>query len=361
MVMQEPGGNASWPDALIIFIGAYHKLRVKYGPFAYRLLNFDAGVAMSQLKHVADEMGLHASDAPLRNENEVYAQLYLTSEEEQITGSIALSMFPSNLMSTIHPDMTPNRTVAAPVHSLKKPQTYCGLDVSEITSMLIRESSFSVPGNQAASSAISFNTVGIDESELITLPCPTSESSGSIAAALRLRKSVRDFRSQPILVQTISNILTRATFRFKGILPARAGHYDDLQILVLGLNVTGLRRGMFVYDPLDHKLALKKAMFQEADLRSVYIQPEFASAPVQFFLVSNAAAICARSGVNAYRQMLMMLGESVHVLSTAASIEGLVGTVIAGIRPSGLRNLFGLNGYTKSCLIAFAAGYEQGQ
>ena len=48
------------PQAVILGAGALERVGRKYGPFAYRVVNLDAGVALAQLELVARELGLRA-------------------------------------------------------------------------------------------------------------------------------------------------------------------------------------------------------------------------------------------------------------------------------------------------------------
>ncbi len=45
------------------------------------------------------------------------------------------------------------------------------------------------------------------------------------------------------------------------------------------------------------------------------------------------------------------------MIATAALFEDLRGTIVAGLRQTMIQKLFGLNGYSDACVVAYAAGY----
>ncbi len=76
------------PDALIILVGALHRVAQKYGPFAYRIINLDAGVALGQMHLVGSSLGLSTRTAQRWADDLIAADLNLTDLSEAVTGAL---------------------------------------------------------------------------------------------------------------------------------------------------------------------------------------------------------------------------------------------------------------------------------
>jgi nitroreductase len=92
----------------------------------------------------------------------------------------------------------------------------------------------------------------------------------------------------------------------------------------------------------------------------LFVQPEFASAPVIIWIAGNLAAACARLGALGHRLLLLRAGLAGHRLWTAALAMGLSGGITAGVVSGAAREQFGLDGYRQVSLLAFATGIEEG-
>jgi SagB-type dehydrogenase family enzyme len=356
-LMEQPGHEA---DALVIFTAAYHRVKKKYGSFAYRLIHLDAGVAMSQLRLVASYLRIHCSAAEFKGDDRGRALLYLDPDDEQITGAIAISR-----RSQIAPDFgrsaLPQATECRPVWA-KEPSFYCGLDASSITALLLNEEqqgaiyesreAFGTPDTWPKASIELAPGMG----QLIPLPAPAARRGEWSPVTLKSRRSVRSYTPQSVLPQTLSNVLSC-------VRSARTGSDCDLwsrmelTILVFASNVSGLTRGLFTYRPDDDCLIRHENVNESTDLQAIYVQPELASAPVHIFLVANHAAVSTCFGARGYRKLLTRLGETIHMIATAALFENLRGTIVAGLRQTALRQLFELNGYTQASVVAYPAGH----
>lgn len=84
-------GSSNCPDALILSVGATHRVASKYGAFAYRVINLDAGVALAQLQMVASSLG-HSTRLAERWADDVIAeQLNLHDLSEAVTGAVYIN------------------------------------------------------------------------------------------------------------------------------------------------------------------------------------------------------------------------------------------------------------------------------
>jgi SagB-type dehydrogenase family enzyme len=79
------------PDALVLLTGAFHRLARKYGSFAYRLMHFDAGVAIAQMLLLARGLRLWSIAVPVRMDDRIDRELGLDTFNEQPTALVSIS------------------------------------------------------------------------------------------------------------------------------------------------------------------------------------------------------------------------------------------------------------------------------
>jgi len=78
------------PDALILSVGALHRLAHKYGTFAYRITNLDAGVALAQMQMAGSSLGLRTRLARRWNDELIADWLDLNDLSEPVTGALLI-------------------------------------------------------------------------------------------------------------------------------------------------------------------------------------------------------------------------------------------------------------------------------
>ncbi|MBV9713428.1 MAG: SagB family peptide dehydrogenase [Ktedonobacteraceae bacterium] len=78
------------PDALILSVGAYHRVGHKYSTFAYRVINLDAGVALSQMHMVAHSLGIAAQTVQRWADDAITDLLDLEDIQEMVTAVLAV-------------------------------------------------------------------------------------------------------------------------------------------------------------------------------------------------------------------------------------------------------------------------------
>lgn len=120
---------------------------------------------------------------------------------------------------------------------------------------------------------------------LIKLPAPVYTSATSVEEALLRRRSVREYKNEPISLKDISQLLWAAqgiTSEEGGRTAPSAGALYPLEIYLVSGNVTGLAPGVYHYLPADHSLDL----IEEGDKRKLL----YAGASLQV-AVKNAAAV----------------------------------------------------------------------
>ncbi len=76
------------PHAVIVATAALHRVSQKYGAFAYRVANLDAGVAIAQMQIVGGSLGLRTQPARRWDDEAIAERLDLNGVAEPVTGAL---------------------------------------------------------------------------------------------------------------------------------------------------------------------------------------------------------------------------------------------------------------------------------
>jgi SagB-type dehydrogenase family enzyme len=159
----------------------------------------------------------------------------------------------------------------------------------------------------------------------VRLPDPHSDNVVSLEAALRARRSVREFSGDPVTLEQISRLLWAAQgiTHGDGLRTApSAGALYPLELCVAAGHVENLAAGAYSYRPVDHRLEV----LESGDLRS-----QMQAASVDQECVGSAAAVIAFSAV--YERVTGKYGDRgvlyAHVeAGLAAQNSGLMAAVV---------------------------------
>ena len=171
------------------------------------------------------------------------------------------------------------------------------------------------------------------ESEIIKLPEPGYDSGTSVEKALQERRSIRDYKDEPLTLAEVSQLLWAAQgiTNPKGLRTApSAGALYPLEVYVVAGDVNDLPDGIYKYKPYGHELA----RFVEEDKRI-----ELCNAALDQSSVKDAAAVIVFSAVyqrttgkygeRGIRYVHMEAGHAAqNVYLQAVSLN--VGTVVIG-------------------------------
>lgn len=125
----------------------------------------------------------------------------------------------------------------------------------------------------------------------INLPTPSYSSRVSIEAALRQRRSIREYEDSPVTLEEVSQILWAAQgiSSEEGFRTApSAGALYPLELYLVAGNVAGISQGVYKYQPNIHRLV----RIAEGDIRS-----ELAGAALGQKPVEDAAAVLVFTAV----------------------------------------------------------------
>jgi SagB-type dehydrogenase family enzyme len=111
---------------------------------------------------------------------------------------------------------------------------------------------------EPAVSAASEGVTPMEPKDVIVLPKPRAESDVPVERALLRRRSVREFRESPLALDEVSQLVWAA----QGITGPEslrtapsAGALYPLEVYLVAGSVTGLKPGVYRYEPAGHRLA----------------------------------------------------------------------------------------------------------
>ncbi len=186
------------------------------------------------------------------------------------------------------------------------------------------------------------------EAELVRLPAPRHDSRFSLEKAIKMRRSVRQYKDSPLTLAEISQILWAAQgfTRERKEPPARwnpkyewqgglrtapsAGALYPMEIYLLAGKVEGLPGGLYKYIPKNHALRkLAGADKRKALCQAALGQPQIEKAPAVILMAGVYERTSYKYGERAERYVHMEAGsvaENVYLQATALGI----GTVLIG-------------------------------
>ncbi|HEY2913386.1 MAG TPA: SagB family peptide dehydrogenase [Candidatus Angelobacter sp.] len=349
-------GRKELPEVLILLTGAYHRLERKYGEFAYKLVNLDAGVAVSQLHYVAKGLGYSSLTALRWADDLIEEQLNLDPPLEQVTAVVALYAT-ADTATTAASNGHGCIAQPEPVVSARALADFCELGLHEVTERLFQESR--MREGHLGAIPLQCSPASRAESEVpsLLLPLPPPDSSGevTIADVLAQRATVRRYTEDEISPAQLAAILD---FAHRGDLEQwrEESLAHPLTFYVLAWNVKQFEPGIYAYDTDGHGLRLVAPARSLRESFDLFVQSEFASAAAVIWIAGNLAAACERLGSLGHRYLLLRAGFAGHRLWTAAMAMGLSGGITAGVVSGVAREQFGIDGYQQTSLLAFTTG-----
>jgi SagB-type dehydrogenase family enzyme len=185
----------------------------------------------------------------------------------------------------------------------------------------------------SAAALLTTNSIANDDREPIRLPSPLVDSKTSVENTLNKRRSVRQYKNQPISLPDLSQLL----WAVQGIsgpggrrTAPSAGALYPLEVYVVAGRVTGLPAGIYSYNPHEHELR----RIADGDARA-----ELSKAALGQSSIKNAAAVLVLSalyerttvkyGERGFRYVHMEAGHAAqNVFLQAVSLD--LGTVVIG-------------------------------
>ena len=352
-----PDASRPRPDALVLLTGAFHRLARKYGPFAYRLLQLDAGAAVSQLHLVARSLRLWSRTAAAWTDDVIESQLGLDPPGEQSTAVVTLSR-----TGAARPEGRGGRGAPAALGkhaSLRPVRSFFEMAASDVAALVHGDGRRTREGLAQGGFAVPPEVLLRDDAGLPLLGLPRPACGGpSVGSVLARRASLRRYAADPVRADQLATMLHHAHRGDVLDWPEEQGPGQGLAFMVLAWRVEGVPAGVYSYDPETEGLRAGGPVPPPEEMARLMVQTEFTAAPLQVWVVGNLAAACARHGAWGHRELLLRAGSACHRLWFAALGAGLGGAIVAGFVPGAARKVLALDGHRRAGLAVVAVGHE---
>ncbi len=171
------------------------------------------------------------------------------------------------------------------------------------------------------------------EQTIINLPQPHKESEISLEETILKRRSEREFKSEEISIQALSQILWSAQGitdpTGKRTAPSAGATYP-LEVYVFIGNVESLDTGIYRYLPHEHQIEKMAAVDKRKEIAQAALGQEFISkAPLLLVFSAFPERTTDRYGERGYRYVHMEAGHAAQNVYLQCVAQGL-GTVVVG-------------------------------
>lgn len=198
--------------------------------------------------------------------------------------------------------------------------------------------------------------------ERTTLPAPGYEGL-SVEAAMRQRRSVRDYSGEPMAISQLAQLLFAAqgvSGRMYGQ-PLRtapsAGALYPFEIYVVANNVQGLAKGIYHYMVREHQLELVRAGDFRGEITEAGLQQGMlGEADVSFVLAAVIDRTRHKYGERGFRYIYMEAGHISQSICLQAVSLGLGSVAVGAFLDQAVSRLVGLDGEKEVPIYLHAVG-----
>ncbi len=176
------------------------------------------------------------------------------------------------------------------------------------------------------------DTAPVESAALIELPKPQRIGTVSVEQALQTRRSVRTFKTEPLTLQEVSQLLWAAQGETGGRFRAApsAGALYPLEVYVAVGNVEGLDAGVYRYVPAEHALReVRKGDVRKSLSRAAYWQEWAGAGAIAIVVAAVYERTTGKYGKKGIRFAHMEAGHAAQNVYLQAEALGL-GTVVVG-------------------------------
>lgn len=319
------GTGEPLPPCIIVGTGALSRLRGKYGNFSYRLVNLDAGVALSYLHSIADGLGIPRTEYADMHDRGLADAISLPSGRNRYVTTFALGL-----------------GGGAPISPRQR--GYFGLQILDFVINASAGARASAGEDMESTSAY-----GMPEKPPLVV--------SQLGRILLSRRSIRSYTAEPLPSAVLTALMALSADSQQGRSGSAAVQLRPF--LALRLATAGLPAG--IYGLAASGLVLRREGFTQDELLLCLTQKTLAAAPAVVFMVGDLASALARRGARGYRELLLQAGAAVGRLVQAATAYGVASCPSGGIMEQGLRTLAGMDGYKECPLFAVSLGYSAGR
>lgn len=204
----------------------------------------------------------------------------------------------------------------------------------------------------------------------IPLPAPPRSPDMALVDALHARRSVSAYSDRPLPSGALGSVLRHAVGFGRTVaaygnsnyplsVAPSGGGLNSVTVHVAVRNVEDVPAGTYRYDFISHSLVILVPGDPLGALLDIYLQEEFASAPVSLLLVGRLGRVLAKYPLRHYRVLHVDAGIAVQNLYLMSTAMGLSCSAVTGYRDHAVKELLGLDeGEIPTAL--FAMGYPPG-
>ncbi|MBW2726166.1 MAG: SagB/ThcOx family dehydrogenase [Deltaproteobacteria bacterium] len=192
---------------------------------------------------------------------------------------------------------------------------------------------------------LAFASIASGDGEF-ALPKPRLESDVAVEQALASRRSVREFASEALSLAAVSQLLWAAqgVTHPKGLRTApSAGALYPLEVLVVVGDVSGLRAGVYRYEPRGHQLVLESQGELRARVAEAALDQEWiATAPAIVVLTAVYERTARKYRKRTERYVHIEAGHAAQNVYLQAEALGLGTTMVGAFHDDKLSRVLGL-------------------
>lgn len=194
---------------------------------------------------------------------------------------------------------------------------------------------------------ILFPIITYAENKIVKLPQPRFSSNVSVEEAILKRRSVREYRNEPLTIQEISQILWSAqgiTDKRTGFRTApSAGALYPLEVYIVVGNVKDLTPGIYRYRPQNHDIILLSSGDKRMDLYRVSLMQDcIKDAPVVMVISAVFERTTRKYGERGIRYVYMEAGHSAQNVYLQCESLGLGMVVVGAFDDEGVKKVLNL-------------------
>ena len=182
--------------------------------------------------------------------------------------------------------------------------------------------------------------------ETIELPTPRRDSETSLERVISERRSVRDFRQEPITLTQLSQLLWAA----QGVTDSRgyraapsAGALYPLEVYVVVGDVKGLAAGLFKYQPNGHTLLRMAKDDRRKQMERAALGQDWVSNNAVLFVFSSVdSRTTTKYGERGIRYIHIEVGHAAQNVMLQAQALGLGAAVVGAFDDNHVDEILGL-------------------
>jgi len=170
---------------------------------------------------------------------------------------------------------------------------------------------------------------------IIKLPEPMLKGSVSVEEAISKRRSIREYKDEPLRLEELSQLLWAAQGitspkGFRSTPSAGATYPLEIYVSVREKGVIGLSAGIYHYNPFEHSLVIIKEGDHSLEIYRASLNQEWVKeAPICIIIAADFSRTTSRYGARGERYVYMEaghVGQNIYLQATALDL----GTVAVG-------------------------------